>query len=156
LLGPKDQASEEIRRFQLAAEAETGQKLGGLCTDRGGEFNSTNFHEYYVERGVRWQLTAPYSPQKNGVVERRNATVVGTARSMLKAKWLPNWFWGEAVLTAVYVLNRSLTKSVEGMTPFEAWYGKKPSVHRLRTFGCIVYVKNMTPLLKKLEGRAGA
>lgn len=72
---------------------------------------------------------------------------------MLKAKVLPNWFCGEAVLTAVYVLNRSPTKSVEGMTPFEAWYGKKPGVHHLRMFGCIVYVKNTTPHLKKLEDR---
>ena len=53
--------------------------------------------------------------------------------------------------TAVYVLNRCPTKSVEGMTPFEAWYGKKPAVHHLKTFGCIVYVRNTAPHLKKLE-----
>jgi len=70
---------------------------------------------------------------------------------MLKAKGLPGWFWGEAVNTAVYVLNRCPTKSVEGMTPFEAWYGKKPAVHHRKTFGCIVYVRNTAPHLKKLE-----
>jgi hypothetical protein len=87
------------------------------------------------------------------VVERRNGTVVATARSMLKAKGLPGWFWGEAVNTAVYILNRCPTKSVTGMTPFEAWYGKKPAVHHLKTFGCIVYVKNTTPYLNKLDDR---
>jgi hypothetical protein len=53
----------------------------------------------------------------------------------------------------VYVLIRSPMKSVDGMTPFEAWHGWKPTVHHLRTFGCIVYVRNMTPHLKKLEDR---
>jgi hypothetical protein len=66
--------------------------------------------------------------------------VVSTARSMLKAKGLPGWFWGEAMSIAVYVLNRCSTKSVDDMTPFEAWHGKKLVVHHLRMFGCIVYV----------------
>jgi hypothetical protein len=85
------------------------------------------------------------------VVEQRNGTVVATARSMLKAKGLPGWFWGEAVNTVVYILNRCTTKSVTGMTPFEAWYGKKPAVHHLKMFSCVVYVKNMAPHLHKLD-----
>jgi hypothetical protein len=72
---------------------------------------------------------------------------------MLKAKGTPEWFWGEAVNTVVYVLNRCLTKSVDSMTPFEAWHGRKPTVHCLRTFGCIVYMWNTTPHLKNLEDR---
>jgi hypothetical protein len=79
--------------------------------------------------------------------------VVATAKSMLKANGQPGWFWGEAVNTALYVLNRCPTKSVDGMTPFEAWQGGKPAVHHLRTFECIVYVRNTTPHLKKLENR---
>ena len=89
----------------------------------------------------------------NGVVERRNGTVAAAARSMLKAKGLPGWFWGEVVKTAVYVLNRCPTKSVEEVTPFEAWYGKKPAVHHLKTFSCIVFVQNTDPHIKKLEDR---
>jgi hypothetical protein len=78
---------------------------------------------------------------------------VATARSMLKAKGLPEWFWSEAVNIAVYVLNRCSTKSIDGMTPFEAWHGMKPAVHHLRMFGCIVYVRNTMPHLKKMEDR---
>jgi hypothetical protein len=62
------------------------------------------------------------------VVERRNQIVVAMAWSMMKAKNLPRYFWGEAVVTAVYLLNRSPTRAVEGMTPFEAWHGKKPGL----------------------------
>jgi hypothetical protein len=87
------------------------------------------------------------------MVERRNGTVVAAARSMLKAKKLPGWFWGEALRTNVYILNRCPTKSVDGMTLFEAWHDKKPAVHHLKTFGCIVYVHNTLPHLKKLADR---
>jgi hypothetical protein len=95
----------------------------------------------------------PYSPQQNSVIEHQNGTVVATAKSMLKAKGLPGWFWDEVVNTIVYVLNWCPTKSVDGMTPFEAWHGRKPAVHHLRTFRCIVYVRNVTPHLKKPEDR---
>jgi hypothetical protein len=87
-------------------------------------------------------------------MERRNQTVVGMAHSMLKAKRMPLRFWGEAVSTAVYVLNRSYTRAVDGQTPFEAWYGRKPDVEHLRTFGCIAYAKVTRPGLKKLEDRS--
>jgi hypothetical protein len=106
---------------------------------------------YCATEGVHHQHTTPYSPKQNGVIERQNGTVVATAKSMLKAKWLPGWFWDEAVNTIVYVLNLCPTKSVDGMTPFEVWHGRKPAVHHLRTFRCIVYVRNVTPHLKKPE-----
>jgi hypothetical protein len=83
----------------------------------------------------------------------RNAIVVGAARGMLKANGLSNRFWGEAILMAVYILNRMPARSVEGVTPFEVWYGKKPLVHHLCTFRCIIYVKNTKPHLSKLEDR---
>ncbi|WVZ61915.1 hypothetical protein U9M48_011722 [Paspalum notatum var. saurae] len=151
LLPSKGRAAAAIKEFQARAEAESGCKLLALRTDRSGELTSKEFMEYCAADGVHRQLTAPYSPQQNSIVERRNAMVVGTARSLLKAKELPAWFWGEAVNTAVYLLNRVPTKAVEGKTPFEAWYGKKPAVHHLKTFGCIVYVKNTAPHLKKME-----
>jgi hypothetical protein len=72
---------------------------------------------------------------------------------MLKAKGLPGWFWGEAVNTVVYMLNKCPMKNIDGMAPFEAWHGRKPAVHHLKMFKCIVYVRNTTPLLKKLEDR---
>ncbi|KAK1629597.1 hypothetical protein QYE76_003912 [Lolium multiflorum] len=70
-----------IKHFQARVEVETGRKLRTLRTDRGGEFTSTEFSEYCDNRGVQRHLTAPYSPQQNGVVERRNQTVVHMARS---------------------------------------------------------------------------
>jgi transposase InsO family protein len=155
LLSSKDQAGDVIIRLQARVEAEVGRKLGTLCTDRGGEFTARTFMEYCAEQGVQRHLTAPYTPQQNDVVERRNQTVLGMARSMLKAMRMPGHFWGEAVLTAVFILNRSPTRSVEGMTPHEAWYGAKPLVHFLRTFGCVAHVNVVGGHQKKLDDRSG-
>ena len=94
LLTSKDKAAAAIKKFKARAEAESGKKLRVLRTDRGGEFTSVEFAAYCVDQGVERHHTAPYSPQQNGVVERRNQTVVGMARSMMKAKSMLARFWG--------------------------------------------------------------
>ena len=88
------------------------------------------------------------------MVERRNQTVVGMARSMMKAKKMPAEFWGETVTTAVFILNRASTKALKGKTSFEAWYGRKPNVSFLWTFGCIGHVRKTKPVLTNLEDRS--
>jgi transposase InsO family protein len=154
LLSTKDEATAAVNDWQALVEKETGRVLRVLHTDNGGEFTSVEFGEWCAGRGVRRHLSAPYSPQQNEVVERRNQTVVAMARSLLKGRQVPAEFWGEAVVTAVYMLNWAPTKSLAGRTPYEAWHGVKPSVAHLRTFGCIVHVKTVKPHLKKLEDRS--
>jgi hypothetical protein len=117
LLSTKDEADAAIRRIKAAAEVQSGCVLCTLRTDRGGEFTSRSFDEFCADNGVQRHLTAPYTPQHNGVVERRNQTVVATARSMLKGRGVPSMFWGEAVTTAVYLLNRSFTRAADCKTP---------------------------------------
>jgi hypothetical protein len=154
LLSSKDQAAGAIKRFKACSEAEAGRRMRTLRTDHGGEFTAHTFAKYCAEQGIQRHLTAPYTPQQNGVVERRNQTVMGMARSMMKAKSLPGWFWGEAVNTAVFLLNRAPTQSVARKTPFEVWHGVKPPVHFLRTFGCVAHVKNGSQRLAKLDDRS--
>jgi transposase InsO family protein len=120
LLSSKDQAPQEIKRFQAAIEVETRKNLKVMRTDHVGEFTSVEFGEYCAQHGVDHQFTAPYSPQQNGVVEQRNQSVVTMVRCMLKAKALPDYFWGEAVMTVVHILNQEPTRVLEGKTPFEA------------------------------------
>jgi hypothetical protein len=119
----------------------------------GGEFTVTHFHEYFAELGVRRELTAPYTPQQNGVVERRNQTVVRTAQRMLKVKNLSGIFWGEAVTAAVYTLNHTTMKGNSDKTPYEPWVGCTPGVRHLHMFGCVTHVKT-TSNLKKLDDRS--
>jgi len=89
LLTSKDEAAVVIKKFKMRAEAESDKKLRMLRIDRGDEFSSMEFTVYCVDQGVGQHHTVPYSPQQNGVVERRNQTVVGMARSMMKAKGMP-------------------------------------------------------------------
>ncbi|WVZ64455.1 hypothetical protein U9M48_013964 [Paspalum notatum var. saurae] len=154
LLTAKDQAVEVIKEIKAWAEMETGKKLRVLRIDRGGEFNSEEFARYCAGEGMGRHLTTPTPRNRMASSMRRNQTVVGMARSMLKAKGMPAAFWGEAVSTTVYILNRSPTKSLENKTPFEAWLGRKPDVAHLHTFGCIGHVKVTRPNLAKLEDRS--
>ena len=152
VLGSKGEAANAIKRAQASAEAECGRKLRVLRTDNGGEFTAAEFASYCADEGVQRHYSAPYSPQQNGVVERRNQTVVGMARALLKQRGMPATFWGEAVVTAVYILNRSPTKALDGRTPYEAWHGRKPAVSHLRVFGCLAFAKELGHI-SKLDDR---
>jgi transposase InsO family protein len=154
LLKTKDEALLHLKKFKQQAELELGKKLKALRTDRGGEFNSRVFTVFCDETGIKHYTTTPYTPQQNGVVERRNQTVIEMARCMMKSKGVPPRFWGEAVKTAVYILNRAPTKCLQDKTPYEVWHGRKPRVDHMRTFGCVVHVKVAGPGVTKLSDRS--
>ena len=91
-----------------------------------------------------FQLTPPGTPQRNGVSERRNRTLLEMVRSMMSLTNLPLSFWGYALETAAFTLNRAPSKSVE-TTPYELWYGKRPKLSFLKVRGCDAYVKKLQP-----------
>ncbi|KAL0410958.1 UNVERIFIED_CONTAM: Retrovirus-related Pol polyprotein from transposon TNT 1-94 [Sesamum latifolium] len=138
-LNQKSEAFSTFLKFKAQAERESGFLIKTLRTDRGGEFLYNPFLDYFKENGIKRQLTVSYTPQQNGVAERKNRTIVEMARSMLKGKGVPNLYWAEVVHTAVHILNRSPTKAVRNKTPFKAWYKKKPVVDHFKIFGCIAY-----------------
>ncbi|KAD5508650.1 hypothetical protein E3N88_16353 [Mikania micrantha] len=156
LLKSKDEAFLNFKKFKATVEKENEHKVGTLRTDRGGEFGSKEFFQFCEDHGIKRQLTAPYTPQQNGVVERRNRTIMEVTRSFLKTMEVPETLWGEAVRHAVYILNRVSTRSVKDQTPYECWRGKKPVIHHLRVFGCVGYVKKVRVSLGKLSDRSTA
>jgi hypothetical protein len=153
ILGSKGEAANAIRRVQVTAEAECGRKLRVLRTDNGGKFTVAEFASYCTDEGVQRHYFASYSPQQNGVVKRRNQTVVGMAQALLKQRGMSAIFWGEAVVTSVYILNCSPTKALNGMTPYEAWHGRKPAVSHLRVLGCLAFTKELGHI-GKLDDRS--
>ena len=122
-------------------ENQCNQKIKVLRSDQGGEYISREFEEYCQNVGIQRQLTAAYSPQQNGVAERKNRVIDDMANSMLQEKGMPKSFWAEAVNTAVYILKRSPTKAVPNRTPFEAWFGQKHVISHMKIFGCICYAQ---------------
>lgn len=108
-------------------------------SDQGGEYMSGDFRAFLKSNGIIHQQTVSFSPQQNGVAERKNRIIMELVRSMLKTKRLSQSFWGEAAASACYVLNRAATKAVHEKTPEEAWSGNKPCVSHLRIFGSLGY-----------------
>ena len=135
-------------------ELATEKRLKAIRADNGGEYTSRKFQEYHKTEGVRHELTVPKNPEQNGVAERINRTLIETARSMLIDSHLPHSFWAEAVSTAAYLRNRSPTKAVAEMTPYEAWTGKRPQVDGLRVFGCQAFVHIPKDERKKLDSKS--
>jgi transposase InsO family protein len=99
-LGSKGEVVNAIRCKQAAVETECGRKLRVLYTDNDGEFTVAEFALYCANEGVQHHYSTSYNPQQNGVVERRNQTVVGMAQALLKQRGMPAVFWGEAVSTS--------------------------------------------------------
>eukprot|EP00253_Pinus_taeda_P031779 PITA_31779 len=121
--------------FRNIIEKITWKKIQILRFDQGGEYRKDELIKYFKDHGILQQFTVPNTPQQNGVIERKNRTLVECARSMLKARNLSNGFWVEALNTAIYLKNRSPMKSLEFKTPYETLYGFKSVVKHSGVFG---------------------
>lgn len=141
-------------KFKQWIENQSGCKIQVLRSDNGTEYTSEKFNLFCEEAGIEHQLTAPYTPQQNGVSERKNRTIMEMARCMLYEKGLPKEYWAEAANTAVFLLNRLPTKAVHGKTPFEAWYSYKPSLQNLKVFGCLCFTYVPQVKRDKLDKKA--
>jgi len=135
----KSEVLEKFVDFKRMVEKESGCYLKCIRSDRGGEYTSNTFEKFCRENGIRHQLTTSYTPQQNGVAERKNRTILNMARSMLKSKGLSKNLWAEAIACFTYILNRSPSKELKNITPQEAWTGYKPKVSHFKIFGYLAY-----------------
>ena len=151
LMKHKSETFEKFKEFQSEVENHRNRKIKFLRSDRGGEYLSYEFGTHMKQCGIVSQLTPAGTPRRNGVSERRNRTLLDMVRSMMSLTDLPLSFWGHALETATFTLNRAPSKSVE-TTPYELWFGNKPKLSFLKVWGCDVYVKKLQP--DKLEPKA--
>jgi transposase InsO family protein len=145
--------SEALTKFKtfVAEVTSQGGHIQCLRSDNGGEYKSADFDNYCTLNGISRQFTVPYSPQQNGVSERRNRSLLDITRCMLLDKDLPHHLWREAICAASGILNLRSTKRHPAKTPFELFTGKKPSVAHLRVFGSQVFFHGNQPNRGKLD-----
>ena len=150
----KNQVLTKFQHFVRLVENSTGQSIKSLRTDNGGEYISTDFHNFCLEKGISRELTPPYTPQRNGVAERRNRSLLDITRCLLLEKSLPGHLWGEAVKAAGDILNLRSTKRHPDRTPNELFSGKKPTVTHLRVFGSSAFAHTPHTSRSKLDPRS--
>jgi hypothetical protein len=134
LLHKKSEAFSAFKQYNAWVEKQTGKALKALRDDKGGEYMSNEW-----EHGIERQHTTRATPQQNGVAECTNRILDEGVASLLSDLHFPACFWGEALSCYLHTLNRSPSTAVAGKTPFESFYGRKPSVSHLPVFGCRAY-----------------
>ena len=153
-LKSKSEVFKAFREYKNLVEKQTGCKIKNFQSDNGREYCQNQFDEFLKAEGIRRRLTAPYTPQQNGVAERKNRTLADMSRCLMIQSGLPPSFWAEATATANYIRNRCPSRSIEGKTPFEKWYGKIPNIKHLKIFGAKAFVLDKRPGKGKFDERS--
>ena len=147
LLKSKDEAIEKFVLYKNEVEHLLNKKIKVLRSDRSGKYESP-FFDVCAQHGIIHETITPYSPQSNGVVERKNRTLKEIMNAMLISSSLPQNMWGEAILSANYLLNKVPKRKVE-KTPYELWRGRQSSYKYLRVWGYLAKV--VVPPPKKVK-----
>ena len=151
-LKEKSDAFQYLKTFKNLVESESDEKIKSLRTDKGGEFNSEEFGSYCKVNEIKRQLTTPYSPKQNGVVETKNRIIMSCVRSMLKQKKLPLELWAEAMNTCV-CSKSILYQKFEEFNSIQEMEWEKTYCGSHTGFGLVVHVKT-TKKVSKLEDRS--
>ncbi|GJZ84551.1 retrovirus-related pol polyprotein from transposon TNT 1-94 [Tanacetum coccineum] len=152
-LRSKDEAPEVIKTFLKRITVLLQSPVIIIRTDNGTEFKNQILKEYFDSVGISHQASSVRTPQQNGVVERRNRTLVEAARTMLIFSRAPLFLWAEAIATACYTQNRSIIHRRFNKTPYELINGRKPDISFLHVFGALCYPKNDREDIGKLGAK---
>ncbi|KAJ0764103.1 putative RNA-directed DNA polymerase [Helianthus annuus] len=115
------------------------KKIKIIRSDNGTEFVNNQMNLFCKSKGILHQTSCAYTPQQNGVVERKHRHLLNTARALMFQSNLPLKYWSDCVLTAVYLINRLPSSVLNGRSPYEVVFGFKPSLDHLRNFGCLCF-----------------
>lgn len=153
LIKSKDEVPKVVQEYIASMNTRFGRKPIAIRTDNGKEYVTQELKNFLKREGIQHQLTVPYTPEQNGVAERKNRSLTESAKCMLLDANLDNRFWGEAVLTATYLQNRMTSRSID-KTPVELFLGSKPDLKHLRVFGSKVFSLIPKQKRKKWDDKA--
>ena len=117
-----------------------GKILKCLKSDKGGEFISNEFNNFYIERGIKRQVSTLGTPEQNGIAKRRNRSIMDCARTLMIENNVSIKYRKESIYSIVHNLNQVQLKKESNKTPYELWYGHKPNVSYLKVFGSKCYI----------------
>jgi hypothetical protein len=123
-------------------------------SDLDGEYTSNKFYQLLALDETIHQTSCTDTPEKNGVAERKHRYIVETARSLFLSTSIPNEFWGEAIITAISLINTISSSYNSGFSPFEKLYGYVPDYSSFRVFGCTCFVLHSHAEHSKLSFRS--
>nr|GEV60693.1 hypothetical protein [Tanacetum cinerariifolium] len=152
-LRSKDEAPEVIKTFLKRNTVLFQSPVIIIRTDNGTEFKNQVLKEYFDSVGISHQVSSVRTPQQNGVVERRNQTLVKAARTMLIFSCTPLFLWAEAIATACFTQNRSIIYRHFNKTPYNLINGRKPYISFLHVFRALCYPKNDHEDIRKLGAK---
>jgi hypothetical protein len=148
-LQDKSEAKGIVKKFIRRVQNEFELKVKNIRSDNSLEFRNTQVDEFLDEKGIKHELSAPHTPQQNGIIERKNRTLIEAERTILDEYKTPDSFWAEAINTACHAGNRLYLHKYLNKTPYKIITGKKPSVHYFRIFGFKCFILNKKPKASK-------
>nr|GEY78164.1 putative ribonuclease H-like domain-containing protein [Tanacetum cinerariifolium] len=152
-LASKDETPSVLKTFIIGLENLLSLKVKIIKCDNGTDFKNADLKQFCGLKGIKREFSVPRTPQQNGIVERKNRTLIEAARTLLADSLLPIPFWAKAVNTACYVQNRVLVTKPHNKTPYELLHGRLTSIGFMRSFGCPVTILNTLDPLGKFQGK---
>ncbi|KAK1627610.1 hypothetical protein QYE76_001925 [Lolium multiflorum] len=150
----KSETQRTMMEFANQVQRKYDNKILAIRSDNGTEFKNYTLDDFLGEEGIQHQYSTPYTPQQNGVAERKNRTLIEAARTMMM-EYKSNYnFWAEAISTACHATNRLYFRKGLEKTPYEILTGNKPNVSYFKVFGCKCYVLIKDTRLSKFDSRA--
>lgn len=151
LMKSRSEAHDCIRSVVAHVKADAKKDVRYIFSDRGSEFTSNRSQEFLLDNKIIHQISAPFTPAQNGFIERDNRTLMEGVRTMLLARQVPSYLWGEALMTLAFILNRTVNSRSSSKTPYEIYFAndKKPKLDQLKVFGWLYLYKTQT---KKRSG----
>lgn len=140
----KSEVSSHFQRFVIYIQNQFSTTIKCFRSDGGGEYKSKSVTEFLATNGIIHQVSCPYTPEQNGVSERKNRHIKETAVTLMHQAHVPSKFWNYSCALAVYLINRMPTVNLHNCSPFEKLYNKTPNLDHIKVFGCACFPL-MTP-----------
>ncbi|XP_031501801.1 retrovirus-related Pol polyprotein from transposon RE2 isoform X1 [Nymphaea colorata] len=135
-----------LQNFIIEIKTQFDSIIKNICTDNACEFKSNTLLQFYIKYGICPQFTCPHTSQQNGIAERKHRQLLDMACTLMIHSCVPAQFWGDAILTACYLINRLPSSSIDNQIPIQVLYLDRPLFSLPpKVFGCTCFVHILGP-----------